>query len=216
MSSPLANVAGTGCDIPDQIVTASIRGVTDVVPGDVVVMCALDYLRIGTTTAPTSTPGPINSIFASFTKDYTATAGVAQICGVALDAIKATASTTAANAPASGIPVGRIQVTGRVRAKVISSCSTAASYGTTACSTWARGAPLCLSDGTGGGSSKGTLDAIGYAQAGTAGTSVASTHSKSSKIIGYALSSGSGSVATLQEVWFDGISGFGAYNNSLA
>lgn len=209
-----ALVNGYGFDLEDTYATVAIRGTpgtNDVVPGDIVALCVLDYLRIGTTTAPTSTPGPVNSIFANATKAYGNTANVVQIFGVALDKCAAVLS-TAAGSGLNVMPTCRIKLTGRVKAYVNSSASVNTPSGA---STWARGSPLVVSNITAAGSIKGVLDACGWADNGTAALSTVALRTHSCKIVGIALSSGSGSTAVLQDVLFDGINGFGSCNNVM-
>lgn len=187
------NPTGIGWNIDDIVVQGAIRGTSSVVAGEWVALCVLDK---GLVPSATSTPGTDASMFANFTKEYTSTACIVQTVGVALESIQATPSTVA-----HPYQIGRIQIAGRCKAMVIHSND----------GSFARGDAFCLSDGAGGGSSRGTVDTVGWAQASAASTSTASTHTKTGRILGYTEEAGSTSTAALKSVIFDGVNGMGAF-----
>jgi hypothetical protein len=135
------NVSGIGLNQEDVIVSAAVRGGTDVAVGDVVAFALKDYLQIAA--SPKTDPGPPTSMFANVVRNYTSTNCAAGVFAIALDAVAASTST----ATSTDLPkLGRFLVMGRCKAKVQHSTGNTA---------WVRGAPLVVSYATTGGVKQG-------------------------------------------------------------
>lgn len=162
-----------------------------ILPGEVVPLCIADFADIQTGYGLTAAIGHSRyaNIFGNVTKDYAAGARKYAICGVALERIECSTSTT-------GHRGGRIRLRGVVQAHCRTGTSTA----------WSPGYAGVIDD-----TNKGFLD---FATS----LSSDATSATTAKIIALALEAGTSALfvttpasTTLKWVMFDGLNGFGGH-----